>query len=111
MSNVVKFPFNVSRRPHARKPRCSKNGSPEERAEAAAGAAATPAAVGALNFELSSITEPTPNEGRYEESPPVVVNGDTADAYLSTLFSRTYWTLPFVTMPAGECDVSSTFRR
>jgi hypothetical protein len=31
-SNVVKFPFNVSRKAHARKPRASKNGSPEERA-------------------------------------------------------------------------------
>jgi hypothetical protein len=32
-SNVVKFPFNVSRRAHARKPRTSRNGTPEERAE------------------------------------------------------------------------------
>jgi hypothetical protein len=32
MSNVVKFPFSVSRRAHARKPRASKNGTPEERA-------------------------------------------------------------------------------
>jgi hypothetical protein len=31
MSNVVKFPFSVSRRAHARKPRWSKNGTPEER--------------------------------------------------------------------------------
>jgi hypothetical protein len=32
MSNVIKFPFSVSRRAHARKPRWSKNGTPEERA-------------------------------------------------------------------------------
>jgi hypothetical protein len=30
-SNVIKFPFAVSRRAHARKPRASKNGTPEER--------------------------------------------------------------------------------
>src|SRR5205807_74038 len=29
--NVVKFPFTASRRAFARKPRCSKNGTPEER--------------------------------------------------------------------------------
>jgi hypothetical protein len=33
-ANVVKFPFSVSRRAHARKPRTSKNGTPEERATA-----------------------------------------------------------------------------
>src|SRR5216684_4404974 len=32
MSKVVKFPFSVSRSAHARKPRASKNGTPEERA-------------------------------------------------------------------------------
>jgi hypothetical protein len=32
MSNVVKFPFSVSRKEHAREPRASKNGTPEERA-------------------------------------------------------------------------------
>jgi hypothetical protein len=31
-SNIVKFPFSVSRRAHARKPRASKNGTPEQRA-------------------------------------------------------------------------------
>jgi hypothetical protein len=31
-SNVIKFPFGVSRRAHARKQRTSKNGAPEERA-------------------------------------------------------------------------------
>jgi len=32
--NIIKFPFDVSRRAHARRPRWSKNGSPEERANA-----------------------------------------------------------------------------
>jgi len=35
-SNVVKFPYDASRRVHARKPRGSKNGTPEERAAKAA---------------------------------------------------------------------------
>jgi hypothetical protein len=35
-SNVVKFPYSASRRVHSKKPRASKNGSPEERAAKAA---------------------------------------------------------------------------
>jgi hypothetical protein len=35
-NNVVKFPYDASRRVHSRKPRRSKNGSPEERAAKAA---------------------------------------------------------------------------
>jgi hypothetical protein len=34
--NVVKFPYSVSRRAHSRRPRWSKNGTPEERAAKAA---------------------------------------------------------------------------
>ena len=34
--NLVKFPYTVARRAHARKPRRSKNGTPEERAACAA---------------------------------------------------------------------------
>jgi len=34
--NVVKFPYNACRRVHSRKPRISKNGTPEERAAKAA---------------------------------------------------------------------------
>jgi hypothetical protein len=33
--NIVKFPFSVSRRAHARKPRASINGTPEERSSKA----------------------------------------------------------------------------
>jgi hypothetical protein len=88
-SNVVKFPFTASRRAFARKPRWSKNGTPEERAEAAARGTATPAAA-APQLEFS-------------QDRPALIQGDD-DAYLArTLFSETFWTLPFVTMPAGEC--------
>ena len=46
-SNVVKFPHTASRRAHSRKPRRSKNGTPEERATKAveAAAALSPATV------------------------------------------------------------------
>ena len=36
MTTVVKFPYNACRRVHSRKPRISKNGTPEERAAKAA---------------------------------------------------------------------------
>jgi hypothetical protein len=32
-NNVVKFPYDACRRVHSQKPRRSKNGTPEERAE------------------------------------------------------------------------------
>jgi hypothetical protein len=40
MSNVVKFPYVTSRRVHSRKPRRSRNGTPEERAAKVAATAA-----------------------------------------------------------------------
>ena len=43
-SNVVRFPYSASRRAHSRKPRRSKNGTPEERA-AKAGPLKAPADV------------------------------------------------------------------
>jgi hypothetical protein len=44
-SNIVKFPYSASRRVHSKKPRRSKNGTPEERAAKAAVLEATPADV------------------------------------------------------------------
>jgi hypothetical protein len=41
--NVVKFPYSASRRVHSKKPRRSKNGTPEERAAKAAALEAAPA--------------------------------------------------------------------
>jgi hypothetical protein len=34
-SNIVKFPYSASRRVHSKKPRRSKNGTPEERSSKA----------------------------------------------------------------------------
>jgi hypothetical protein len=42
-NNVVKFPYDASRRMHSRKPRRSKNGTPEERAAKAAALLPMPA--------------------------------------------------------------------
>jgi hypothetical protein len=42
-SNLVKFPYNASRRLYSRRPRKSINGTPEERAAKAAGAVANEA--------------------------------------------------------------------
>ncbi|MGY3344697.1 MULTISPECIES: hypothetical protein [unclassified Bradyrhizobium] len=75
MSNIVKFPYDASRRVHARKPRRSKNGTPEERAakEAQAAAAAPPAAtvtqlrrprVAMLDQEFRSKLEELDESGR-----------------------------------------------
>ena len=41
MTEVVKFPYSASRRIAARRPRRSKNGTPEERAAKAVAAAST----------------------------------------------------------------------
>jgi hypothetical protein len=48
-SNIVKFPYNVSRRVHSRKSRRSKNGTPEERAAKAAAFETMPADVVAMS--------------------------------------------------------------
>ena len=45
MSDVIKFPYDACRRAHSRKPRRSKNGTPEERAAKAATLETTPADV------------------------------------------------------------------
>jgi hypothetical protein len=39
-----------------------------------------------------------------QEDRPALIQGDADDAYLArTLFSETFWTLPFVTMPTEQC--------
>jgi hypothetical protein len=55
MNNVVKFPFNASRRAHARKPRRSKNGAPEERT-AKAPRIGEPAALMPIDMPLGGTT-------------------------------------------------------
>jgi hypothetical protein len=45
MNNVVKFPYSASRRVHSKKPRKSKNGTPEERAAKVAATETSPADV------------------------------------------------------------------
>jgi hypothetical protein len=45
MAEIFKFPYDACRRAHSRKPRRSKNGTPEERAAKAGAAQGAPAAV------------------------------------------------------------------
>ena len=47
---IVKFPYDASRRVHSRKPRRSKNGTPEERAAKAAALETAPADVVAMSY-------------------------------------------------------------
>jgi hypothetical protein len=54
--NVVKFPYSASRRVYARRPRISKNGTPEERA-AKAGAAEAGPTFGELTRKLRAYFE------------------------------------------------------
>jgi hypothetical protein len=62
--------------------------------------------VGGVDFDPAAPQKTKlPEKNRLEDDPPALIQGGDDDAYLArTLFSRTYWTLPFVTMPAEECD-------
>jgi hypothetical protein len=65
--------------------------------------------VGGVDFDPAAPQTKLPEKNRPED-PPALIQGDEDDAYLaSTLFSRTYWTLPFVTMPAEECGSWAEF--
>ena len=56
-----------------------------------------------IKFERPAPQIKLPEKNRPEDS-PLAFKGDADAAYLRTLFSETYWTLPFVTMPAEHCD-------
>ena len=56
MTEVVKFPYSAARRVLARRPRRSKNGTPEERAAKAA-AASTHATVTGIRFDPAAWLE------------------------------------------------------
>jgi hypothetical protein len=53
--NVVKFPYDACRRVHSKKPRRSKNGTPEERAAKAAALEATPADVVPMSLARAQV--------------------------------------------------------
>ena len=55
---IVKFPYSAARRVHSRRPRRSKNGTPEERAaKVAAAMPATSATVAVIRFDAASWLE------------------------------------------------------
>jgi hypothetical protein len=64
---VVKFPYDACRRVHSRKPRRSKNGTPEERAAAAAADASPPADV--VSLHGGNQPEPAPDVAPYSGLP------------------------------------------
>lgn len=68
-SNVVKFPYSVSRRAHSRRPRRSKNGSPEQRAAAAAAALPPPADVVSLSICPDASEFPSVDRRKLRGSP------------------------------------------
>src|SRR5713226_6902907 len=60
--NVVKFPYNACRRVHSRKPRISKNGTPEERAAKAAAPSTTATVVQMQRRTVKPHTRPSAEE-------------------------------------------------
>jgi hypothetical protein len=69
MSNVVKFPYDACRRVHSKKPRRSKNGSPEERAAKAAATQSPPASIVSLSARNQPPEEPTIDRRKLRGSP------------------------------------------
>jgi hypothetical protein len=69
--SVIKFPYDASRRIHSRKPRRSKNGTPEERAAKAAAGAATrmPAAIVDLRGPPADHASSTVDRRKLRSSP------------------------------------------
>ena len=61
-NNVIKFPYDASRRLYSRRPRASKNGTPEERASKAPVATADPE----INQEIIQLfCELTPSKQQF----------------------------------------------
>jgi hypothetical protein len=69
MSEIIKFPYSASRRLHAKKPRRSKNGTPEERAARAETATKTPAAVVELRAPPADRASSTVDRRKLRSSP------------------------------------------
>ena len=86
MSEVVKFPYSSSRRVHSKKPRRSKNGTPEERAakEAKAAATSTPATV----IEISRRSDNQRLAKAVKDGPTFVEFIQTLRAYFVQEFAR-----------------------
>jgi hypothetical protein len=59
--------------------------------------------VAGIDFDPAAPQTKLPEKNRPEDDPTALIQGDADAAYLRTLHSETYWTLPFVTMPTEEC--------
>ena len=69
MAEIFKFPYDACRRVHSKKPRRSKNGSPEERAAKAAATQSPPASIVSLSARNQSPQEPTIDRRKLRSSP------------------------------------------
>jgi hypothetical protein len=69
MSEIIKFPYSASRRIHSKKPRRSKNGTPEERAARAEADTRMPAAVVDLRARPADYASNTVDKRKLRGSP------------------------------------------
>lgn len=88
-AEVIKFPYNACRRVHSRKPRNSKNGTPEERAAKAAAMLPAPADVVLLS-DRSVPAEPVIDRRKLRGNPmrdyiPAISFGATVCGKLYTM--------------------------
>lgn len=104
-AEIISLPYSVTRKLHARKPRKSKNGTPEERAAKARKVDAEPtaavehaASAAVLAFRRPEETAPPPSIAVDESAPAPHVFSPR------TLYSDAFFRLPFVTPP--DSDVS-----
>ena len=77
MTNVVKFPYTACRRVHSRKPRVSKNGTPEERA--------AKAAIDAAELTSATIADISSRSGGNQRLAKAVETGPTLVEFLQKL--------------------------
>ena len=68
-AEIVKFPYSASRRVHSKKPRRSKNGTPEERAALAASMQSAPADVVLLSDRSAAPEEPAIDRRKLRGNP------------------------------------------
>jgi hypothetical protein len=65
--------------------------------------------VAGTDFNPAAPQTKLPEKKNRPEDSPLAFKGDADAAYLRTLHSEIYWTLPFVTMPAEKCEHGASF--
>jgi hypothetical protein len=100
-AEIIKLPYNVTRKLHSRKPRRSKNGTPEERAANAAQVVkdCEGGGAGVIAFRRRAETAATVAPTAENESVTNAVNNGAQALGRRCLYSNTFFRLPFVTLP------------